>query len=336
MPLFGLSDISFNQQGPNGPLKELSKSSFEYNTYKYPIDLGQYDKGHYMMIYARKQEKSSYEYDTESFVDKKKNPNVQNDNSIGMSRSGTFGNYLKKTILTSDIIALYMPDTLLYQYNQTYSDVSLSDTLTGQAAAAGQSGIDAKIGSGLATFFSSLVKSGALTLAERKVGGGVTPAAFYGLTGTVKNPMLEMMYRSPNFRSFQFDFLFYPRDEKEALEVQKILERLRFHQAPEVSKSTTGSMEYGFLVPPSEFDIKFYYNGNENPNIPKIATCILEGININYAPNGFSAYEIQGQLSPSLGRTGMPVAIQLTLQFKEVTFLTKSDYVQNYDYPASV
>jgi hypothetical protein len=150
---------------------------------------------------------------------------------------------------------------------------------------------------------------------------GTMDAAFTAATGKVQNPLLEMIYRSPNFRSFNFEFMFYPRSEKEALEVQRILERIKFHQAPELADATKG-----FLVPPSEFDIKFYYAGKQNPNIPAISTCILESIDINYAPNGFSAYEVPGENFPSVGRTGMPVAIQVTLQFKETSYLTKEDY----------
>jgi len=138
--------------------------------------------------------------------------------------------------------------------------------------------------------------------------------------------MLEMIYKSPNFRTFQFDFMFYPRDEKEALEVQKIIEKFRFHQAPELSSAQ------GFLIPPSEFDIKFYYGGVQNPNIPSIATCVLTTIDVNYAPNGWSAYEVPGENAPALGRTGMPVTIQVTLQFQETTYLTKSDFKQDDDY----
>jgi hypothetical protein len=136
--------------------------------------------------------------------------------------------------------------------------------------------------------------------------------------------MLEMIYKSPNFRTFQFDFTFYPRDEREALEVQRIIERVRFHQAPELVSDAQG-----FLVPPSEFDIKFYYGGTQNPNIPPISTCVLEKIDVNYAPNGFSAYEVPGENQPSLGRTGMPVAINLQLSFKETTYLTKADFKQD-------
>jgi hypothetical protein len=49
-------------------------------------------------------------------------------------------------------------------------------------------------------------------------------------------------------------------------------------------------------------------------------------MDVNYAPNGWSAYEVPGENSPSLGRTGMPVAIQVTLQFQETTYLTKADF----------
>jgi hypothetical protein len=139
--------------------------------------------------------------------------------------------------------------------------------------------------------------------------------------------MLELIYKSPSFRTFQFDFMFYPRDEREALEVQKIIERFRFHQAPEIVKDAQG-----FLIPPSQFDIKFYYGGVQNPNIPSIATCILSTIDVNYAPNGWTAFEVPGENAPAVGRTGMPVSIQVTLQFQETTYLTKSDFKQDKDF----
>jgi hypothetical protein len=53
---------------------------------------------------------------------------------------------------------------------------------------------------------------------------------------------------------------------------------------------------------------------------------VLERIQVNYAPSGFSAYEVPGENKPTLGRTGMPVAIQMTLNFKEITYLTKADF----------
>ena len=64
----------------------------------------------------------------------------------------------------------------------------------------------------------------------------------------------------------------------------------------------------------------------ENPNIPKISTCVLTSLDIDYAPNGFTTYEIPGQPMPSKGQTGMPVAIRLSLEFKETEMLTKANF----------
>ena len=96
--------------------------------------------------------------------------------------------------------------------------------------------------------------------------------------------MMELVYSSPSFQTFRFDFMFYPRSKAEAEQVQNIIGELKFHQAPEALPSTYGY----FMVPPSEFDISFYYNGQINPNIPPISTCVLTNVNVNYAPNVFS------------------------------------------------
>ena len=241
--------------------------------------------------------------------------------------------FLKTTQLTTDAIALYMPDTLNYSYTQSYTDLNLGNELGGKALAAAASLKDAfKSGEGIAGTSGAVAKSAATIAAleagstiaagvGKLAGAGTGQLGFQAATGTVRNPMLEMIYSSPGFRSFQFEFTFYPRDEKEALEVQRIIERFRFHQAPELVEGAGA-----FLIPPSEFDIKFYYAGSMNPNIPAIATTVLKQIDVNYTPNGFSAYEVPGENKPALGRTGMPVAIQLMLQFTETTFLTKDDF----------
>ena len=406
MALFGFSDIDFNKGTTDrkGPLGPLTSSAFERTSLRYPLDLGNYDKGHYLMFYIREQKNTTYSRgavdenwlnssgsvttvnlptNTQDFSSSFGNEIVGRINSglesinnatggklnvltsaLGKAASGVQGSisnifgqsnikiggnstqtstvidnsikkitggglsFLRTTQLTKDAIALYMPDTLVYNYSQSYDQLNLGKELAGQVMGAGKAASDAYSAGGLGDAASSIGKS-ALESFKQKLGTGAAKLlgseasgqAILAATGRVQNPMLEMIYKSPNFRTFQFDFLFYPRDEKEALEVQRILERLRFHQAPEILKGTGG-----FLVPPSEFDIRFYYGGRENPNIPQIATCVLTTIDINYAPNGFTTYEVPGEDSPSLGRTGMPVATQLTLQFQEVTYLTKSDF----------
>jgi hypothetical protein len=433
MALFGFSDISFNKNVDargslaTGPLGSLAGSEFTKNTYRFPLDIGSSDKGHYLMIYIRKQRQSSsgaakFDGGDKSF--KNLQDNIQNKakgilqseiqnaaakanktlvhigNSVGGEllnkvnngvsgvtggAGGIFSNFSSAldsavggvvgginnlfgqtsvifggnsaqtqaviknsiknvtggsvfagltTFLTTDSIALYMPDTLTYTYSQSYETPSIGDELGGKVLGAGKAAMDAyKAGGGTAE---GILKGGAsagkaLYREGAQLGGtvlgdltGSKNTAALGvaaLTGSVRNPMLEMLYKSPDFRSFNFEFKFYPRDEREALEVQRIVERLRYHQAPELLKESAA-----FLVPPSEFDIKFYYNGSQNPNIPPISTCVLKTIDIDYAPNGFSAYEVPNENQPSLGRTGMPVSMTLKLSFQETTYLTKQDF----------
>jgi len=412
MAFFGLSDISFNKGtgATRGPLAELSGSKFEQTTLRYPLDIGNYDKSHYVVFYIKQQNNTanvfkrptadlgSFNRDKYSDMDIKagggtvsnlanqvggeivskansalgkfnevtnnklagltgalskgitnivgsaqnifaSTPNVNLgggstetsaniDNSI--KRISTTG-FRRPTTLTTDAIALYMPDTLAYSYTQSYEGISMGGELLGQITAMGKSAADASKKGNEKDLGNSLMKSASENI-KQLVGKGFgdafksenTVKAFLAAQGRVVNPMLEMLYQSPNFRTFNFDFLFYPRDEREALETQRILERFRFHQAPEILEDAGG-----FLVPPSEFDIRFYYSGSENPNIPQVATCVMTQMDVNYAPNGWSAYEVPDEFKPSIGRTGMPTAIQLTLTFQETSYLTKKDFNTN-------
>jgi hypothetical protein len=222
----------------------------------------------------------------------------------------------------TDTVALYMPDTLTFQQSQSYDDIKAGGLAAG-VLAGGQSVIDAVTNSKNApeAFANAIGQASPFILSGlAKQAGGIFQVAFSQAFGVVQNPMIELIYSSPQLREFRFDFQFYPRSEQEAKEVQNIIERLRFHQAPEVAQGGTNGF---FLVPPSEFDISFYYNGRINPNIPKISTCVLTNIDVDYAPGGFSAYEVPGQ-NATVGGTGMPVSIRLGLQFKETEIVTKT------------
>ena len=223
----------------------------------------------------------------------------------------------------TDTVALYMPDTLAFTEAQTFDELRPGGTLAAGVLSAGKSAIDSILqGQDAGAIAKEVVGqvSPFILSGLAKQAGGIFQVAFSQAFGVVQNPMLELIYSSPSLRTFRFDFQFYPRDEKEAKEVQDIIQRLRFHQAPEVAQGGSNGF---FLVPPSEFDISFYYNGRINPNIPKISTCVLTSMDVDYAPGGFSSYEIPGE-NATVGGTGMPVSIRLSLQFKETEIMTKS------------
>ena len=107
------------------------------------------------------------------------------------------------------------------------------------------------------------------------------------------------------FRSF--DFYFTPVNQQEALNVESIIKAFRFHAAPEVV-GTTGR----FHIAPSTFDIEFFHKSAENTHIPKISTCVLTSIHVDYAPLGWSTHT-----------DGMPVQTRMELKFMETQLITK-------------
>jgi hypothetical protein len=233
--------------------------------------------------------------------------------------------FLRTVTKTSETIALYMPDTLNFVQPQGYSDLELGNNFITALFAGGSAVADsirAYTSSGnKEAFKSSLTKNLSPFLINAlgdKLGNFGKAVAAAG-QGMVTNPMIEVLYTSPGLRSFRFDFMFYPESQKEALAVQKIIQLFQFHQAPEIAPGTGGY----FIIPPSEFDIEFYYNGYENINLPAISTCVLTSVDVDYAPNGWSAYEIPNQ-NATMGGSGMPVATKLSLEFKETSIVTKS------------
>lgn len=216
-------------------------------------------------------------------------------------------------VRSRDTIALYMPDTLQFNYSHAYEDMKKND-LKGAAALqfalSGANSVSSKNFNNMTPF-----------LAETLDKLGPTQGLAAGSLGYAVNPNFEVIYSSTNLRTFQFDFLFYPKSESEALEVFRIIRAFKFHAAPEIKNLTAGR----YLNAPSAFDISFHYNGITNPNLPRIATCVCTNVSVDYAPNGWSAYETGNErgLSPRIGETGTPVATRMTLEFREMTMITK-------------
>ena len=383
MSFFQIVDVVMNSNGNRlGGPSNLGGSQYQSNTYRYPEDIGSFDKGHYILFNINEQKNTQFPgtqtSDEPTIVQNMRDLESRrgvtnlggavakgfdmgekglealrtqlNQTEIGKStvnaiglvaqsgqkmidqipgannmlkdvsqfKKNINGNFLRTIQRTTDTIALYMPDTLSFTNSQAYKQMQLGgDLMTAQGAGAVLSSLGEKGASApIATFLAK-----GLGQKTGTAGQALSTAA----TGVVNNPMLEVIYSQPTLRTFSFSFMFYPRNEKEALKVQEILERFRFHQSPEI-KSNTGGF---FLIPPSEFDISFMYNGKVNPNIDKISTCVLQNISVNYAPKGFQAYEVAGENDPQLGRTGMPVGIGLTLSFMETQIITKEYYTQD-------
>jgi hypothetical protein len=205
-------------------------------------------------------------------------------------------------------IALHIPNNLSINYSVTYSDEDtaafamgaavvqqsweLAKALTLQSNNSDVTGTALGIGTNLA-----------LSKAPGGLGSGLSAAS-----GLAANPKKEQVFKGVNFRTFSFEYKFFPRNSSEAQKVLNIIEQFKYHMHPEFKDGNNFVYIY-----PSEFDIFYYNSGKENTKVHRHTSCVLTDMSINYAPNGmFNTFS-----------DGMPTQIDITLQFRELALLTK-------------
>lgn len=225
----------------------------------------------------------------------------------------------RKTRRAAGSIALYMPDTVNQTVVTDYDQVSMTQALgtaglVMQAGGALTEGVfdsavsgDIKFGQTQGSAALSEI-GGALAEKTGAFGQGITDVLLFS-AGYAQNPQVELLFKTIQNREFLFDFKFVPRNKKEAETIIKIIQAFRFFAAPEIPTNGNGR----YFIPPSEFDIEFMVGDKRNSNLPKVATCVLQGIDVNYGSAGqWAAFE-----------DGMPIEIALQLRFKEVEIMHK-------------
>lgn len=204
-------------------------------------------------------------------------------------------------------IALHIPNQLAVRYSTNWGD---EDTFGYQAAASGAEAIGKAMQGGgvknLGNDAASII--GAIGLKSDKQG-----AAASASMGLASNPKKEQVFKGVDYRTFQFDYQFFPRSPEEAQNVLNIIKEFKYHMHPEF-KDTNNFL----YIYPSEFDIFYYQNGEENLNIHRHTSCVLKELNINYTPNGmFTTFD-----------NGMPTQINIQMTFVELGLMDK-DKIKN-------
>jgi len=224
----------------------------------------------------------------------------------------------RKTRRAASYISLYMPDTINVTVVNDYDQLSLTQAL-GKAGLAAQSGAEIvggelkAAGGGAGPGTAEI--GGFLAEKTGNFGSGITDALLFS-AGYAQNPQIELLFKSIQNREFLFDFKFVPKTQDESVAIINIIKAFRYHAAPEIP--TIGGGRY--FVPPDEFDIQFMYGDSENRNIPKVSTCVLQGIDVNYASAG----------QWTTFANGMPVEIAMQLRFKEVEIMHKKLIEKGY------
>jgi hypothetical protein len=312
-----------------GALKRNAQKNYQYEFINYPSNLGDVRHPYYITFFINIQDLSKFRKDSSGksivAVNAKNQPiqstvaiNQQGRPGLQKNFKGTNIGFGRKTSRTKTAIRLYMPDTLSWSYQNQFRDVSLSGHVLGKAlglASGGGSLIKSVMEGGLQGGLANLKSNETRGLAGEFGLGTLLGDTGQGLAavGLALNPQIDVIYETPELRRFNFEFAFAPRSASEGRVVQKIIKSFKFHSAPEILSN--GGQFGRYFVPPSDFDIEFSVN-----SMGKISTCVLENVTVDYGPTGSAFYP-----------DGTPVHARLTLQFRELEFITK-DLIEERGY----
>ena len=234
---------------------------------------------------------------------------------------------IKRTSRTNDAIILYMPPSILANYAATYKDTELGANV-GQAAGMASKADMSSVGG-----IVELIKGGAAMGAHavERAGLGAIGAALGGdlnsardkLSNRAQNSFLEATFTGLTFRKFSFSWKFTPKSPQEAKQVQQIIKKFKFHMLPEIKGGDHGR----WFTTPAEFDLFYMFRGDENTWINKIQTCVLQNMEVNYAPNGYQTFR---PIEDPNNTGAPPIEIDMKLDFMETKLITKEDVNQGF------
>lgn len=213
-------------------------------------------------------------------------------------------------------ISLYIPNDLNMNYGVTWGEEDLgSSELVAET-------IGAIVNSKSLSSAAEAIMTGVGT----KIGSSIlsnNPAISKALRATPGNSKAEQLFKSVDFRTFNFNYSFAPKNRKEAETVIRIIRTFRHHMLPEFADENQFIYVY-----PSEFEIKYFRGASENKFLEKHFTAVLTNCNINYTPNGqfvtFGGWTDDDEIN-----AGMPAQINMSLTFKELSVPTKETSPDN-------
>ena len=334
----------------SSPTEKIKRDPLSFSRVQYPLDLTDNETGHYILFYAISNnfgtldakgndlliaQKMGFQrnttlgdFDTPDILNKIKTSgkdflgneikDIKNSNSV-LSKFPTHSNI-------TAAIALYMPSGVNVTYGAQHEGEAtevagaLAATL---GATRGIADLGDKIAAGLSASSAVLGQKGAQILGrlgeEMGLGNPVklTTKAF----GLAVNPHQEMFFEGVPFRTFSYNFDFWPRNEKEMEAVRNIIFLFKYHMHPEIDLSTTGARMFKV---PSEFEIHYAYLDQENEHLNKISRVVCTKCNVSYGND-----EQYSTFKPdSMGAA--PVKHTMKLEFTETEIMTKSKIVAGY------
>jgi|GEM_PF-6426644 len=335
----------FAQKG-TGALSALEESKFKYSQLRYPLDVDSNKRFSYWMKFnvlmsmrSKYAEKLSFGDSDQFRTMKDQQDAIWKTREAGnVNREGAgwqVSQFFRPQVVgTKQSILLYMPDTLNWNFKNSWDEANVQEIMgksglalealnTGRSWISGiMKAVTGNAGNLFAGKANTTLAAGAESVATGLGLGDAGTNLAVQATGYAFNPGVEVLYKSPTLREFQFEFIFAPRNKKEAESVIEIIQMFKFHSAPEFISNDAGR----YYIPPSQFDIGFYGRMGDGSTgeiwqLGKIKSqCVLDNVTVNYGQSGkFAVFE-----------DGTPTNIQLQLNFKETSYITKEDVEQGF------
>ena len=317
---------------------DLGQSRYDFRYLVFPNDLGMDDNGHYMVININVPTKTLSPNSPAGQFTNQFSFLPGEASKVDTLRYGQGGSVLpvvfggsadrpwvslpRRTRRIAQSVALHMPSPLVFNTHNAYEEISMS-ALAGKLGSIGISALFSATGAATRSI-QEAINRGSNALRVLNAGGQILSTGSKLLQSPI-NPAVEILFANTLVRQFTLEVLMAPRNEQESINMKSIIKTLRFHGAPELSEAfnlpAIGPVGAGvFWIPPAEFDITFFNKGVENMNILRINTCVLERIEVDYAPTGvYSTF-----------RNGHPVAARLSMGFRELEPNHKKRILQGF------
>ena len=173
------------------------------------------------------------------------------------------------------------------------------DSVKSSIEAAREGGAD--VSTGLSNFFTEQL-TGATDLQSR-------------LEGQIMNPNMELLFKNPQLRAFNFSWRLSPRDERESMTIMRIIRMFKQSMAP---KKTVSQL---FLKAPNTYKVAFQspYGGKNHRFLPKVKECAMIDFGVNYTPDGnYMTYDNSSMVS-----------YEVSMSFQEIEPLYNNDMGMN-------
>jgi len=150
----------------------------------------------------------------------------------------------------------------------------------------------------------------ALSTAIAGAASGTNAQLLQRTEGAIINPNMELLFKDPGLRDFNFSYKFTPRSSQEAQTIIKIIRFFKEGMAVQKSPSNL------FLKAPHTWRLAYKHRGQDHKYLNKFKECAMKSFTVDYTPDGnYATFD-----------DGVMTAYNITLGFGELEPIFANDY----------